>query len=99
MTEKAETAKLDPVADAILEMVAASDAKGISPEDAARAYAETRRKKTDPPDLWRRYLPAVRQQALHLARERKIAILRRGEMQDPTAPIKGVIRLAKRRKG
>ena len=83
----------DPVAQAILDLLAASD-KSITPEDAARAYAATRARPGDPPDLWRRYLMAVRQQALHLARQGRIAILRKGKAVDPNAPVKGVIRLA-----
>lgn len=94
MTDE-KTEKLDPVAVAILELVANAEAgKSISPEDAARVYAETRRKKGDPPDLWRRYLPAVRQQALHLARAGRISMLRRGTPVDPDKPVKGVVRLA-----
>ncbi|WP_119169397.1 DUF3253 domain-containing protein [Algihabitans albus] len=86
--------KLDPVAETLLTLVTArGSGKSICPSDAARAFAETKRKKSDPTDLWRRYLPAVRQQALHLARQGRIDILRRGARQDPRKPIKGVIRL------
>ncbi|MPZ09639.1 MAG: DUF3253 domain-containing protein [Kiloniellaceae bacterium] len=85
----------DAVAQTILELLREAGAgASLSPDDIARAFAERRRKKSDPPELWRRYLNAVRQQALHLAREEKIVILRRGEAQDPRAPIKGLIRLA-----
>ncbi len=60
----------DPVAQAILDLLAARGAgKSISPEAAARAFAAARAKNNDPPDLWRRYMNAVRQQALHLARQ------------------------------
>ena len=56
----------DPVAQAILDLLDARGVgKSISPEAAARAFAAARAKKDDPPDLWRRYLNAVRQQALH----------------------------------
>jgi hypothetical protein len=85
----------DAVAAAILTQLSeAGPGASLSPDDVARAYAESRRRKSDPPDLWRRYLTAVRQQALHLARAGEIVILRRGEPQDPQAPIKGLIRLA-----
>ena len=85
----------DPVAEAILAQLASPGAaKSISPEDAARAFAAGRAGPTSPPDLWRRYLPAVRQQALHLARQGRIHILRKGKPVDPHAPVKGVIRLA-----
>ena len=97
MTEQSEDKPppLDPLATVILELVAErGPAKSICPTDAARAYAETRRKASDPPDLWRRYLPTVRNQALHLARAGRIVILRKGKPVDPTKPIKGIIRLA-----
>jgi hypothetical protein len=85
----------DAVAAAILQQLReAGPGASLSPDDVARAYAESRRRKSDPPDLWRRYLTAVRQQALHLARAGEIVILRRGEPQDPQAPIKGLVRLA-----
>ncbi|MDD9878522.1 MAG: DUF3253 domain-containing protein [Magnetovibrio sp.] len=83
----------DPVATAILAVLSdAGDGKAVSPETAARAYAETRRRKNDPPDLWRRYLNAVRQQAIHLARAGRIEILRKGKPVDPN-DFKGVYRL------
>ncbi len=92
MSERDE--KLDPVAETLLALVAArGPGKSICPTEAAQAFAEPRRKKSDPKDVWRRYLPAVRQQALHLARQGRIDILRRGQRQDPDRPIKGVIRL------
>lgn len=83
----------DPVAVAILNLLTESgDGKAVSPEAAARAYAETRRRNSDPPDLWRRYLNAVRQQAIHLARAGRIEILRKGKPVDPN-DFKGVYRL------
>ena len=85
----------DPVAVTILELLAErGPAKSVSPEDAARAFAASRARPSDPPELWRRYLPAVRQQALHLARRGRIRILRKGKAVDPHKPVKGVIRLA-----
>ncbi|MEQ8355013.1 MAG: DUF3253 domain-containing protein [Kiloniellaceae bacterium] len=84
----------DAVAQKILELLRAGGPDNtLSPDEVARAFAETRRKKSDPPDVWRRYMNAVRQQAVHLARAGQIVILRRGEPQDPRAPIKGLIRL------
>ena len=85
----------DPLATAILELLSArGPGQSICPSDAARAYASGRAGPKDAPDLWRRYLLAVRQQALHLARQGRIRILRRGKPVDPNAPVKGVIRLA-----
>ncbi len=86
----------DPVARAILELLeTVPPGRSISPVAAARAFALTRPRPGDPPDAWRRYLPVVRQQALHLARARRIAILRKGKPVDPHAPVKGVVRLAR----
>ena len=90
-----EERKDDQVARAILELLAAAGpGKTIEPGDAARAFAAERARPGDPPDLWRRYLPAARQQALHLARQGRILILRKGKPADPHAPIKGLVRLA-----
>lgn len=89
-----ENNELDPVATAILEVVRGNGAgKSASPTDVARLLAERKRRPGDPPELWRRYLQAVNEQARFLARRGEIDILRRGERQDPQAPIKGVIRL------
>lgn len=85
----------DPVARTILALLAArGPGKSIAPSEAAQAVAETRARPGDPPDLWRRYLNPVKQQALHLARQGRIVILRKGKPVDPHAPVKGVIRLA-----
>ncbi len=93
---RAEPQSDDPVARAILELLkTVPPGRSISPVAAARAFALTRARPGDPPDAWRRYLPAVRQQALHLARARRIAILRKGKPVDPHAPFKGVVRLGR----
>ncbi len=85
----------DPIVDLILDLVAGcAPGRSISPDDVARAFAAERAKASDPPDAWRRYTNPVRQQALSLARQGKIAILRKGKPVDPHAPVKGVIRLA-----
>jgi hypothetical protein len=85
----------DPLAGEILRLVEArGPGKSICPSEVARAFAEQRRKPTDPPDLWRRYLAPVRQQAKNLARQGRIAILRKGKPVDPTVPVKGVVRLS-----
>ncbi len=90
-----DCAAVDPVAEVILTLLTDGGAgKSISPEQAARAFAATRVRPGDPSDLWRRYLNAVRQQALHLARRNRIRILRKGKPVDPNRPVKGVIRLA-----
>ena len=83
----------DPVAAAILDALAAAKPGGsVSPEDVARAVAERRRKANDRPDLWRRYLSAVKQQAIHLARAGEIEVLRKGQPVEDPARAKGVVR-------
>ena len=87
---------LDPVAQAILECLRPLEpGRSLDPQDIAKAFAATKRRPSDPPELWRRYLPAVRQQALFLARRGRILILRKGKPVevDDGAPVKGVIRL------
>ncbi len=91
-----ETAGDDPVARVILDLIeTVAPARSISPVEAARAFALARARPGDPPDAWRRYLPAVRQQALNLARRGRLTILRKGKPIDPHAPFKGVVRLAR----
>lgn len=83
---------LDPIAEKILELLTAAEPNtSLTPEEMARAVAETRRKPSDPADLWRRYLPAVKQQALHLARNGQLIVLRKGKPVEPKSA-KGVIR-------
>ena len=83
------------MAETILRLVAECGAgKSISPDQAAKAFADDRARPSDPPDAWRRYLNAARQQALFLARSGRITILRKSKPVDPSEPIKGVIRLA-----
>ncbi len=83
----------DPVATAILEALSGlAPGASISLMDAARAVADQRRRPADGPELWRRYMNAVRQQATHLARQGRIEITRKGEPVDPKN-FKGVVRL------
>lgn len=96
MTEKADKNEtLDPVAETILALLQQAGAGGsIAPSEVAQAFWKPRAKPSDPADGWRRYLHAVNQQARHLARQGRIEILRKGKpVEDPHAPIKGVIRL------
>jgi hypothetical protein len=102
--EEAAAPKGDPIAGEILAAVAALPAgKSLSPEAIARMVAEGRHKSRQgaagksepvPANAWRRYLRPVKQQALNLARQGRITILRKGKPADPHAPIKGVIRIA-----
>lgn len=88
--------KLDPVAETILELLAKlAPGKSVSPTDAAQAFAEKQWDPVEPPDgEWRTYLTTVRQQAVFLARQGRLRIMRKGKEVDPNGPIKGVIRLA-----
>jgi len=86
--------KRDPVAAIILEMLADAGPGGtISPNDVARSIATLKHKAGDPPDAWRRYMNAVNQQALHLARQGEISILRKGVAVDPNTPFRGLVKL------
>ncbi|MGY8959912.1 MAG: DUF3253 domain-containing protein [Alphaproteobacteria bacterium] len=97
--DEEEEKRMDPVAEAILDQLASAGAdKSLSPMDVAKTYAEIRRKPKDPPELWRRYLTAVKQQALGLARTGQIEITRKGEPVD-LKDFKGVIRLRLPREG
>lgn len=98
---------LDPIAAAILEALAQTD-KTLSPQDIAKVIAGARAKPVvagrakpvvagranpkDPPDVWKKYLAAVKQQAVHLARSGRLEILRKGKPADPDN-FKGVVRL------
>ena len=85
----------DPVARIVLRLVAdRGPAKSICPTEAARVVQKELGKPSDGGDAWRRYLPAVRQQAKNLARQGRLRILRKGRPVDPHQPIKGVVRLA-----
>lgn len=59
-----------------------ADDATICPSDAARIVDG---------DAWRRLLPVVREQAVHLARAGQLAILRRGELVEDD-PTRGVLR-------
>lgn len=83
----------DPVAEAILGQLSLAKPGGsVAPEQIARALAESRRGPKDPPDLWRKYLSAVKQQAIHLARDGRIQVLRKGQPVEDPARVKGVVR-------
>lgn len=73
------------IREAILAQAAARGAeKSICPSDVARAVA---------PDAWRSVMTRVRREAIVLAREGRIEILRKGRPVDPNEEIRGVIRL------
>ncbi len=82
----------DPVAATILETLRGAGAS-VAPREVAQRLAARNPRRGDPPDAWRRYITAVRQQALHLARSGRIQLLRKGKPVPPDK-LKGVIRLA-----
>lgn len=82
--------KDDPIAVFILEAVASGE--DVQPRDVAIRIAEVRARPIDPPDLWRKYLMAVNQQAKHLARQGRLHIIRKGEVADPD-DVKGLFKL------
>ena len=85
--------KEDPIRLYIMDAVSAG-AK-VSPNDIAIKIAIDRAKESDPDDIWRKYLLAVKQQAKSLARAGRISILRRGKPIDPNK-MKGLIKLSLR---
>ena len=81
----------DAVTAAILHLTAARGPAGsVGPEEVARAVA--------PGDgaQWRSELGAVRREAVRLARDGRIDILRKGKPVDPAQDVRGVIRLRAR---
>jgi len=89
---------LDPVAEVILELVeACKSGQSITPDAAAREFAERQWAPAEPPPgEWRIYLLAAKQQALFLARSGRIEILRKGQPADLNKPVKGLFRLGKK---
>ncbi|MBR0669829.1 DUF3253 domain-containing protein [Neoroseomonas soli] len=73
------------IREAILaQTAAAGTGKSISPSDVARVLS---------PEEWRSLMTRIRREAVLLAREGKIDILRKGKPADPEGEIRGVIRL------
>jgi hypothetical protein len=86
MTEKKE----DPVRQFMLDALAGGQSK--APHELAQAFQATRSKPSDPPNAWRRYMNAVKQQAVAMARAEKLVFLRKGTPIHPD-DVKGVVRL------
>ena len=84
------TEKEDPIRLFILSALA--DGRSQDPQQLARAFGVSRAKPSDPPDAWRRYLVAVRQQALSMARAGLVEFTRKGMVVDPD-DVKGVVRV------
>jgi len=88
--EKETEKPLDPVAEFILETLA--DSGSAAPVDIARALGELRKRPSERPDAWRRFMNPVKQQMLHLARAGLIEITRKGVVVDPE-DFRGVVRM------
>lgn len=90
--ENAEDTSLpdDPIVTYILNAVA--DGAVVSPNHIAQAIAKDRAKESAPQDIWRKYMTAVRQQAISLARNGRLEIIRKGEVADPN-DFKGLYKL------
>lgn len=80
----------DPLARHILDLCAVKES--IRPEDAARSYFAEHRRPKDTDEDWRRYMVPVKQQMIALARQGKLEIVRKGEVQDPE-DFKGLVRI------
>ncbi|MBT3237341.1 MAG: DUF3253 domain-containing protein [Rhodospirillaceae bacterium] len=90
-TEEEKVVKMDdPVVVSI--MIAVQGGNTPTVQDVARQIADEKKKPKDGPDLWRRYMKAVKQQAIHMARAGRIEIIRKGEAIDPREA-KGLFRL------
>lgn len=80
-TEETEKPVIDPIASSILDTLA--DGSELTVEQMAKVIAELRRKPKDGPQLWRKYMQAVKQQAMHLGKTGKIEILHKGSVVEP----------------
>jgi len=85
----------DPVVTYIMEALESGDE--VSPNAIAQKIARDRATDKSPKDLWLKFMTAVRQQALHLARKGRIEITRKGKAVDPN-DFKGLYKLRLPRK-
>lgn len=65
----------------------------FSPDDVARVAFPVTPKETKGKERWRTQVRGVRAAAIGLARQGKLEVLRKGEIADVSAPIKGLIKL------
>jgi hypothetical protein len=75
-------------------MASLEDGKSWEPQKLAQAFYAERARPEDPKDGWRKYLNAMRQQALSLARAGRVEFTHKGKVIE-LDKIKGVIRLRK----
>ncbi len=74
---------------------ALADGLSHSPQGLAQSFQASRAKAGDPPDAWRRYLQAIKQQATSLAKAGEVEFLRKGKPV-PLEEVKGVVRVRKK---
>jgi len=73
---------------------ALSSGESFAPQKLAQDFYATRAKAGDPPDAWRRYLQAFKQQITSLAKAGELEYLRKGKPV-PLEEVKGVVRVRK----
>lgn len=73
---------------------ALADGESHAPQKLAQDFHATRAKAGDPPDAWRRYLQAFKQQITSLAKAGEVEYLRKGK-PIPLDEVKGVVRVRK----
>ncbi|MBL4691971.1 MAG: DUF3253 domain-containing protein [Magnetovibrio sp.] len=88
--KKKRPTKDDPIATAIIGML--SDDALLTFKEMAMTIFETRRRPKDRADGWRKYMQAVKQQTLYLARLNRVEIMRKGKIADPN-DFKGIVRV------
>jgi len=86
MSEKKE----DPVR--LFVLSALSDGSVKATHELARAFHATRAKPSDPPNAWRKYLNAIKQQTVSMARGGKVIFVRKGTPIHPD-DVKGVVKV------
>lgn len=69
--------------------------ESYSPQQLAQNFYATRAKAGDPPDAWRRYLQAFKQQITSLVKAGEAEYLRKGKPV-PLEDAKGVVRVRKK---
>lgn len=73
---------------------ALTDGESHAPQKLAQDFYATRAKAGDPPEAWRRYLQAFKQQITSLAKAGEVEYLRKGK-PIPLDEVKGVVRVRK----
>lgn len=79
----------------ILRMAEERGEESFTPTEAAQELRPPRPDEVKGAEKWRGFLRQVRAEAVGLARKGRVDILRRGEVADPTKPIKGLIQIRK----